>query len=53
MAKYIVRRLLMIIPVLLGAIIVVFTINFFSTTDPAMVKLGISASDPVKLEAMR
>jgi peptide/nickel transport system permease protein len=53
MAKYIARRLLMIIPVLLGAIIVVFTINFFSTTDPAMVKLGISASDPVKLEAMR
>ena len=53
MAKYIARRLLMIIPVLLGAIIVVFTINFFSTTDPAMVKLGLAASDPVKLEAMR
>ena len=53
MLKYILRRLLMIIPVLLGAIIVVFTINYFSTTDPAMVKLGLSASDPVKLEAMR
>ena len=53
MAKYIFRRLLMIIPVLLGAIIVVFTINYFSTTDPAMIKLGLSASDPDKLEAMR
>ncbi len=53
MIKYILRRLLLIIPVLLGAIIVVFTINYFSTTDPAMVKLGLSASDPVKLAAMR
>lgn len=53
MIKYILRRLLLIIPVLLGAIIVVFTINYFSTTDPAMIKLGLSASDPVKLAAMR
>ena len=53
MAKYILRRLLLIIPVLIGAIIVVFTINYFSTTDPAMIKLGLSASDPVKLAAMR
>ena len=53
MLKYILRRLLMIIPVLLGAIVVVFTINYFSTTDPAMVKLGLSASDPYKLAAMR
>ena len=53
MLKYILRRLLLIIPVLLGAIIVVFTINYFSTTDPAMIKLGLSASDPYKLAAMR
>lgn len=53
MARYIFRRLLMIIPVLLGAIIVVFTINYFSTTDPAMVKLGLAAQDTEKLEAMR
>ncbi len=53
MIRYILRRLVLIIPVLLGAIIVVFTINYFSTTDPAMIKLGISASDPVKLAAMR
>ena len=53
MGKYIVRRLLMIIPVLIGAIIVIFTINYFSTTDPAMVKLGIQARDVTKLAAMR
>ena len=53
MIKYILRRILLIIPVLLGAVIVVFTINYFSTSDPAMIKLGLSASDPVKLAAMR
>ena len=53
MIKYVLRRLLLIIPVLLGAIIVVFTINYFSTSDPAMIKLGIEAKDPVKLAAMR
>ena len=52
MLKYIVRRLLLIIPVLLGAIIIIFTINFFSTTNPAMIKLGLSANDPEKLAAM-
>lgn len=53
MLKYIVRRLLLIIPVLLGAIIIIFTINYFSTTDPAMIKLGLSANDPVLLAEMR
>lgn len=52
MTKYVVRRLLMIIPVLLGAIIIIFTINFFSTTNPAMIKLGLSANDPEKLAVM-
>ena len=53
MLKFILKRLLMIIPVLLGAIIVVFTINYFSSSDPAMIKLGISATDPEKLAAMQ
>lgn len=52
MLKYVFRRILLIIPVLLGAIIIIFTINFFSTTNPAMIKLGLSANDPAKLEAM-
>ena len=53
MTKYIIRRLLMIIPVLLGAVIIVFTINFFITTDPAMIKLGLNAKDEVKLAETR
>ncbi len=53
MLKYIVRRLLLIIPVLLGAIIIIFTINFFSTTDPAMIKLGLKANDATLLAEMR
>ena len=38
---------------LLGAIIIIFTINYFSTTDPAMIKLGLKANDPVLLAEMR
>lgn len=53
MLKYIVRRLLLIIPVLLGAIIIIFTINFFSTTDPAMIKLGMQAQNEELLAEMR
>ena len=53
MTRYILRRLLLILPVLVGAIIVVFTINYFSASDPAMIKLGNAAADPVKLAAMR
>lgn len=52
MLRYISRRILLIVPVLLGAIIIVFTINFFSSSNPAMIKLGLSASDPEKLAAM-
>ncbi len=53
MLKFTLKRILLIIPVLLGAIIVVFTINYFSTADPAMIKLGTAATDPEKLAAMR
>jgi peptide/nickel transport system permease protein len=42
----------MIIPVLVGAVIVVFTINYFSETNPAMIKLGLDAGDPEKLALM-
>jgi peptide/nickel transport system permease protein len=52
MAKFVVRRIIMIIPVLVGAIVVVFTINYFSETNPAMIKLGLEAGDPEKLVAM-
>lgn len=52
MIRYIIKRLLMIIPVLLGAIVIVFTINYFSETNPAMIKLGTAAQDAEKLAAM-
>lgn len=52
MFRYIIRRILLIIPVLLGAIIIVFTINFFSASNPAMIKLGLEANDPEKLAVM-
>lgn len=40
MAKYILRRLLWIIPVMLGVILIVFTINRFSPGDPVAAELG-------------
>lgn len=52
MGKYVIRRILMIIPVLLGAIIVIFTINYFSVTNPAEVKLGLKATDEELLAEM-
>lgn len=52
MIKFICKRLLFVIPVLLAAIIVVFTINYLSDSNPAMIKLGIAASDPEKLAVM-
>lgn len=52
MIRYVIKRLLMIIPVLLGAIIIVFTINYFSETNPAMIKLGTAAQDAEKLAVM-
>ena len=40
------------IPVIIGAIIIVFTINFLSEANPAMIKLGIYASNPELLADM-
>lgn len=44
MGKYIFRRLLLIIPVLLGVTLLIFTINEFSPGDPAFAILGSEAS---------
>ena len=44
MIKYIIRRILMLIPVILGVIVVVFTINYFNTSSPAITILGASAT---------
>ena len=43
MLKYIVKRILMLIPVLLGATFIVFTVMDMTPGDPAVSKLGVDA----------
>lgn len=45
MLKYIVKRILWTIPVLLGVIIIIFTITYFTPGDPAYMVLGSTATD--------
>lgn len=52
MWKYVVKRLLWMIPVLLGIAIVIFTIMYFCPGDSAAVILGNSAT-PAAIEAKR
>ena len=40
MLKYVIKRLLLIIPIILGATILVFTIMYFCPGDPATIVLG-------------
>lgn len=44
MIKYVLKRLLFMIPILFGVAFLVFTINYISPTDPAVAKLGAKAS---------
>ena len=44
MIKYIVRRLIALIPVLLGVTLIVFTLLYFTPGDPALVMLGDEAT---------
>jgi len=44
MTRYVIKRLLLMIPILVGAIVIVFTINYFSSGSPAMAILGTSAT---------
>ena len=44
MIKYVLKRLFMMIPVLIGVVIIVFTINYFSTVSPAVILAGANAS---------
>lgn len=52
MHKYILRRLLLLIPVILGVTFLVFTIMYFTPGDPAKLILGESAQ-PAQVEALR
>ncbi len=44
MGKYVLKRLLMILPVLIGVVVIIFTINYFSTVSPAVILCGANAT---------
>ena len=52
MGKYILKRLVMTLFVIVGAAILIFSIMYFVPGDPAMLLLGSEAS-PAELEAKR
>lgn len=52
MSRYILKRLLILIPVILGVAILIFTIMYFVPGDPAKVMLGSAATES-ELSAMR
>ena len=52
MAKYIIQRILWLIPVILGVSILIFTIMYFVPGDPAQVILGQSATQQ-EIETLR
>ena len=52
MLKYIIRRILWMIPVALGVIVIIFTLLYVTKGDPAMVYIGSDASEEV-LDAWR
>jgi peptide/nickel transport system permease protein len=52
MQKYILRRLLLLIPVILGVTVFVFSIMYLVPGDPAVAMLG-SDADPQQLENLR
>lgn len=45
MIRYIIKRLLLLIPVIIGVSLIVFTLLFFSDGDPARMTLGQNASE--------
>lgn len=50
MSKYVLKRILMMIPVLIGVVVIIFTINYFSSISPAVVLCGPNAT-PEELAA--
>ena len=45
MVRYTIKRLLIIIPTLLGVLLIIFTINYFTPGDPAMAALGTNYTE--------
>lgn len=52
MAKYILKRLLWMIPIVLGIVLLIFTIMHLVPGDPARMILGVTAT-PEEIEALR
>lgn len=52
MYKYVLKRLMLMIPVMLGVIFIVFTLMFYAPADPAKLILGESAK-PEAVERLR
>lgn len=52
MGKYIIRRILLMIPVILGVTVLIFTFLYFSPGDPAQMLLGDQAT-PEEVDALR
>lgn len=50
MVKYIIKRILMMIPVLFGVSVLVFAIQAFTPGDPADIALGAEATEEAKAE---
>ena len=44
MIKYVLKRLLLLIPVILGVILIIFTIMYLMPGDPGRIILGENAS---------
>lgn len=47
--KYILKRILLMIPVLFGVIVVIFTINYLSPSDPLISLLGADATEAQRI----
>ena len=52
MLKYILRRILLLIPVILGVTLITFTMLYFTPGDPARLSLGEQATE-TELEIFR
>lgn len=52
MAKYIIKRILWIIPVILGVVLIVYAISYFSPGDPVMTLLGTENYSQEKYDEM-
>jgi len=44
MGRYVLRRVLLMIPILFGVVLIVFTINYFNASSPAYTVLGSAAT---------